>query len=185
MTSIKNRDLPISSTDMTDLYTAVVDICEGQLDPAAALAFVSDPRFGGIDMFIGKVREHNVGRTVTGISYDLFEPLALRTFEAIGARARKDIGGPMKLYIAHAKGDLRIGEIAVIVAAGTPHRDEAFRACRLAIEAVKHEAPIWKQEHYVDGDSAWSEGCSLCEEHREAEHAAAHGGKAHAHGHEH
>jgi molybdopterin synthase catalytic subunit len=175
---------------MTDLYTAVIDICEAQLDPAAALAFVSDRRFGGIDMFIGKVREHNLGRVVTGISYDLFEPLALRTFQEIGERARKEIGGPMKLYIAHAKGELRIGEIAVIVAAGTPHRDEAFRACRLAIEAVKHEAPIWKQEHYIDGDSAWSEGCSLCEDHRqqeqrEAERAAAPGKKTHAHGHEH
>ncbi|GLQ89313.1 molybdenum cofactor biosynthesis protein MoaE [Dyella flagellata] len=170
---------------MSDIYTAVVDIRETQLDPVAALDFVSDPRFGGIDMFIGKVREHNLGRLVTGISYDLFEPLALRTFEAIGERARREIGAPMKLYIAHAKGDLSLGEIAVIVAVGTPHRDEAFRACRLAIEAVKHEAPIWKQEHYVDGDSAWSEGCSLCEEHREAERAAPHGTKAHAHGHEH
>lgn len=176
---------------MSDIYTAVVDVGATSqdsmtaLDPAAALAFVSDPRFGGIDMFIGKVREHNLGRIVTGISYDLFEPLALRMFEAIGERARTEVGGPMKLYIAHAKGELRIGDIAVIVAAGTPHRDEAFRACRLAIEAVKHEAPIWKQEHYVDGDSAWSEGCSLCEEHREAEQAAATHGKAHEHSHGH
>jgi molybdopterin synthase catalytic subunit len=54
----------------------------------------------------------------------------------------------------------------------------------LAIEAVKHEAPIWKQEHYVDGDSAWSEGCSLCEEHREAELAAAQQpGHTRGHGH--
>jgi molybdopterin synthase catalytic subunit len=89
----------------------------------------------------------------------------------------------VKLYIAHAKGHLGIGDLAVVIAAGTPHRDEAFRACRLAIEAVKHEAPIWKQEHYVDGDSAWSEGCSLCEEHRDAELAAAiHGGNKHGHG---
>ncbi|WP_233842120.1 molybdenum cofactor biosynthesis protein MoaE [Dyella sp. 2HG41-7] len=168
---------------MTDLYTAVVDISEAALDPATALDFVSDPRFGGIDIFIGKVREHNLGRIVTGISYDLFEPLALRTFEAIDARARAEIGGPMKLYIAHAKGDLRIGDVAVIVAAGTPHRDEAFRACRLAIEAVKHEAPIWKQEHYIDGDSAWSEGCSLCDEQREAEHAATLRGDVHDHSH--
>lgn len=169
---------------MADLYTAVVDICSAALDPAGALDFVSDPRFGGIATFIGKVREHNLGRVVTGVSYDLFEPLALRTFEAIAERARKDIGGPMKLYVAHAKGDLRIGDLAVIVAAGTPHRDEAFRACRLAIEAVKHEAPIWKQEHYIDGDSAWSEGCSLCEEHREAERATArHGGAIHEHDH--
>lgn len=169
---------------MTDIYTAVVDIAQAPLDAAAALDFVSDPRFGGVTTFIGRVREHNLGRVVTGISYDLFEPLALRMFHTIGERAQKEIGGPMKLYIAHAKGDLRIGDLAVVVAAGTPHRDEAFRACRLAIEAVKHEAPIWKQEHYIDGDSAWSEGCSLCEEHKEAELAAArHAGHKHEHGH--
>jgi molybdopterin synthase catalytic subunit len=51
----------------------------------------------------------------------------------------------------------------VVVAAGSKHRDEAFRACRMAIEAVKHTSPIWKQEHFSDGDSVWSEGCSLCE----------------------
>ncbi|GLQ96362.1 molybdenum cofactor biosynthesis protein MoaE [Dyella mobilis] len=157
---------------MTDIYTAVVDVVHAPLNPPAALDFVSDPRFGGIATFIGRVRQHNLGRTVTGISYDLFEPLALRIFQSIGERARREVGGPMKLYIAHAKGDLRIGDLAVVIAAATPHRDEAFRACRLAIEAIKHEAPIWKQEHYVDGHSAWSEGCSLCEEHREAELAA-------------
>jgi molybdopterin synthase catalytic subunit len=169
---------------MSDIYTAVVDISHAPLDPAAALDFVSDPRFGGIAAFIGRVRQHNLGRVVTGISYDLFEPLALRTFQDIGERAREEVGGPLKLYIAHAKGHLRIGDFAVVIAAATPHRDEAFRACRLAIEAVKHKAPIWKQEHYVDGDSAWSEGCSLCEEHREAERLAAnHGGDTHGHGH--
>lgn len=169
---------------MTDIYTAIVDISHGPLDPIAALDFVSDPRFGGIATFIGRVRQHNFGRTVTGMSYDLFEPLALRMFQDIGERARAEVGGPLKLYIAHAKGDLRIGDLAVVIAAATPHRDEAFRACRLAIEAVKHEAPIWKQEHYVDGDSAWSEGCSLCEEHREAERQAVkQHGDAHGHGH--
>jgi molybdopterin synthase catalytic subunit len=169
---------------MSDIYTAIVDISHAPLDPAAALDFVSDPRFGGIATFIGRVRQHNLGRVVTGISYDLFKPLALRTFQDIGERAREEVGGPLKLYIAHAKGHLRIGDFAVVIAAATPHRDEAFRACRLAIEAVKHKAPIWKQEHYVDGDSAWSEGCSLCEEHREAERLAAnHGGDTHGHGH--
>jgi molybdopterin synthase catalytic subunit len=169
---------------MTDIHTAVVDIRHAPLDPVAALDFVSDPRFGGIATFIGRVRQHNLGRTVTGVSYDLFEPLALRMFQEIGERARAEVGGALKLYIAHAKGDLRIGDLAVVIAAATPHRDEAFRACRLAIEAVKHEAPIWKQEHYVDGHSAWSEGCSLCEEHREAERQIAKQlGDAHGHGH--
>src|SRR5215469_6478017 len=157
---------------MTDIYTAVVDITHARLDVAAALDFVADPRFGGIATFIGRVRQHNLGRVVTGVSYDLFDPLALRTFQEIGERARQEVGGPIKLYIAHAKGHLQIGDLAVVIAAATPHRDEAFRACRLAIEAVKHQAPIWKQEHYIDGDSAWSEGCSLCDEQRDAEHAA-------------
>ncbi len=157
---------------MDAVHTAVVDIAHAALDPAAALDFVSDPRFGGITTFIGRVREHNLGRSVTGVSYDLFEPLALKTFAHIAATIREDIDAPLRLYIAHARGHLRIGDLAVIVAAGTPHRDEAFRACRAAIEAVKHEAPIWKQEHYTDGDSAWSEGCSLCDEHRAAERAA-------------
>lgn len=164
-------------------FCAVTDIAEAPLDPAAALEFVSDPRFGGIASFVGRVRTHNLGRTVTGVSYDLFVPLALKTFHGIAERAAEAVGGDARLYIAHARGDLGIGDLAVVIAAGTPHRDEAFRACRQAIEAVKHEAPIWKQEHYVDGDSAWSEGCSLCEEHREAERAAArtHGQSGHGH----
>jgi len=165
---------------MDGLHVAVVERRVAALDVAAALDFVADPRFGGIASFIGRVRDHNVGRVVTGISYDLFVPLALNQFRAIAERVLAEVGAPLKLWIAHAKGDLAIGDLAVVVAAGTPHRDEAFRACRLAIEAVKRESPIWKQEHYVDGDSAWSEGCSLCEEERQFTHAHSHA----AHGHD-
>lgn len=166
---------------MDGLHVAVVERRVAALDVAAALDFVADPRFGGIASFIGRVRDHNVGRVVTGISYDLFVPLALNQFRAIAERVLAEVGAPLKLWIAHAKGDLAISDVAVVVAAGTPHRDEAFRACRFAIEAVKHEAPIWKQEHYVDGDSAWSEGCSLCEDDRQFTHAHSHA----AHGHDH
>jgi molybdopterin synthase catalytic subunit len=177
-TSNKGAD----DTGIDDIRVAVVERKEGVLDVAAALDFVSDPRFGGISVFVGKVRDFNLGRQVTGISYDLFVPLALRTFRAIGERARQEVGAPLKLYIAHAKGDLGLSDLAVVVAAGTPHRAEAFRACRLAIEAVKHEAPIWKQEHYVDGDSAWSEGCSLCDVQPETGHDH-HDASGHGHGH--
>jgi molybdopterin synthase catalytic subunit len=157
--------------DANALHVAVVDRRIAALDVPAAIAFVTDPRFGGIATFVGRVREHNLGRVVTGITYDLFEPLALRIFGTICERAYAEVDGPLKLWITHAKGDLAIGDPAVVVAAGTPHRGEAFAACRLAIEAVKHEAPIWKQEHYVDGDSAWSEGCSLCEDQHAFEQA--------------
>lgn len=144
---------------------AIADIARHRLDPAAALDFVSDPGFGGIAMFVGKVRAQNLGREVVGVSYDMFAPLALTVFAQAAEEARALVGPRLKLHVSHAKGRLGVGDLAVVVAAGTPHRDEAFRACRLVIEKVKHQAPIWKQEHYLDGDSVWSEGCSLCEGH--------------------
>jgi molybdopterin synthase catalytic subunit len=148
------------------LQSEVVALDSGRrLDPAAALEFVSDPAFGGITMFVGRVRDFNHGREVVGISYDLFDALALNLFATISEEAMQRWGPKLRLHISHAKGRLGIGDLAVVVAAGTPHRAEAFEACRYVIEAVKHRAPIWKQEHYIDGDSAWSEGCSLCQEH--------------------
>jgi len=140
----------------------VVDRADAGLDAAEGIAFVSDPGVGGIDVFIGTVRDLNQGRRVRGITYDLFEPLVLGEFERLVAETRAAFGPRIRLYVAHAKGRLAVGDVAVVVAAGAPHRDEAFRACRALIEAVKHRSPIWKQEHYEDGDSVWSEGCSLC-----------------------
>ena len=144
-------------------FVHVAERAREVIDAAAALEFVSDPGFGGISLFVGRIRDLNHGRRVTGISYDMYRPLALARFAEIAAQATQDVGPALKLYIAHAVGRLEVGDIAVVVAAGTPHRDEAFRACRAAIEAVKHATPIWKQEHFEDGDSAWSEGCSLCD----------------------
>ncbi len=144
-------------------FVHVADRAQEAIDVAAALDFVSDPAFGGITVFVGRIRDLNHGRRVTGISYDMYRPLALARFGEIAAQATRDFGPALKLYIAHAMGRLEVGDVAVVVAAGTPHRDEAFRACRAAIEAVKHATPIWKQEHFEDGDSTWSEGCSLCD----------------------
>ena len=149
--------------DPERMQCRVVDISKGALDVAAGLAFVSDPGFGGMTVFVGRVRDLNHGRGVTGVSYDMFDPLALAVFAQAVAEAEAACGPRLKVHVAHAKGRLAVGDLAVVVAAGTPHRDEAFRACRSVIEAVKHRAPIWKQEHYVDGDSIWSEGCSLCD----------------------
>ncbi len=144
-------------------YCAVVDMAQARLDPMTALEFVSDPGFGGFNMFVGRVRALNHGRVVTGVSYDVFDALALVGFDEIARQVQAQFGPRLKLYVAHAKGRLGVGDIAVIIAVGTPHRDEAFGACRQVIEAVKHISPIWKQEHYEDGNSQWSEGCSLCE----------------------
>lgn len=135
---------------------------QGLLDTAEAMDFVNDPRFGGVNLFLGRVRESNHGRSVLGISYDMFQPLALARFGQIAAEIEGNYGPSIKIYIAHAFGRLDIGDPAVLIAVGTPHRDQAYRASRDLIEAVKHTSPIWKQEHFSDGDSVWSEGCSLC-----------------------
>ena len=147
---------------MSRHHLAIVDAADAGLDVAAAFDFVADPAFGGYAAFVGRIRDLNHGRRVTGVSYDLFDALAAVRFSEIAAEAEAEVGPRLKLWIAHAKGRLPVGGVAVVIVAGTPHRDEAFRACRLAIEAVKHTAPIWKREHFEDGDSEWSEGCSLC-----------------------
>ena len=152
------------------LHASICTVPQGRVSYSEAIEFVSDPAFGGIAVFEGRVRASNLGRTVTGISYDLFDALALREFGRILTETEAAWGPQIRLWISHAKGRLAIGETAVVVAAGTPHRDAAFRACRDLIEAVKHHAPIWKQEHFVDGDSQWSEGCSLCPQPMHAAH---------------
>lgn len=143
-------------------HIAIADVAQAPLSIDAAFEFVSAPAFGGYAAFVGRIRDFNRGRRVVGVSYDLFDALALNRFRDIAAEADAEFGSSLRLSIVHARGRLAVGGVAVVIAAGTPHRDEAFRACRKVIEAVKHTAPIWKQEHYEDGHSEWSEGCSLC-----------------------
>lgn len=140
------------------------------INPAAALEFVRSNAHGATDLFLGHVRDRNLGRDVLGVSYDVFEPLALATFQTIAEKAQADFGGTLKIYISHFKGRLPVGSISIAIAVSSPHRDEAFKACRAIIEAVKHQAPIWKQEHYVDGNSEWVQGHALCQ-HTEHEQA--------------
>ena len=150
--------------DIAAIRALVATPRDDALDPARALDFVTHEEFGGQALFVGRVRRHNHGRDVIAVEYDLFEPLVRTTFEALAREAFADVTPELRVYVVHAHGRLDVGDIAVVVAAGSCHRDEAFRACRAVIEGVKHRTPIWKQEHYVDGSSEWSEGCSLCGE---------------------
>lgn len=137
-----------------------VEITNQPLNINAAISFVSDPAHGAISSFLGVVRNHNLGRPVTGISYDIFEPLALTLMKEICTAISSTCGG--QIYLSHFNGKLRVGETSVVIAVSTPHRDEAFKACRQIIEDLKHKVPIWKQEHYEDGSSEWVKGHALC-----------------------
>ena len=144
---------------MQSIYTGISD---ATLSIQKAADFVDAAGNGALNMFVGKVRNHNMGKAVNAVSYDVFAPLACNVFQEICAEAKAQFGERLQLYIEHYKGKLEIGGISVIIAVGAPHRDESFQACRYLIEQLKIRAPIWKQEHYVDGDSEWVKGHTLC-----------------------
>lgn len=140
-----------------------IEIRETPLNIQTAHDFAADPTHGAIDTFVGMVRETNLGRNVLGVSYDVFEPLAGTILQQLCEAVCKDFEGKINIYIAHFKGRLDVGGISVVIAVSTPHRAESFSACRRLIDDLKHRAPIWKQEHYEDGDSEWVKGHSLCQ----------------------
>jgi molybdopterin synthase catalytic subunit len=115
---------------------------------------------GGFCSFEGWVRDHNEGQVVTRLEYEAFEALAVKEGERIVAEAAQRFGVERALCV-HRLGSLGIGASAVWVGVAAAHRDEAFRACRYIIDAVKHRVPIWKKEHYANGDSGWV-NCERC-----------------------
>ena len=140
-----------------------VIISEDHLDVKEAYSFVFSPAHGGVNSFVGAVRDYNLGREVEGVSYDVYEPLAYNVLEKLCQSILDEFDNKIRVYIAHFKGRLGVGELSVIIAVSTPHRAESFDACRKIIEELKHSAPIWKKEHYVDGESEWVKGHALCQ----------------------
>jgi len=128
----------------------------------AAVDFVADDAHGAADLFIGTVRNFNLGKPVNGVSYDVFDELTLNVFRDLATESRERWSDKLNIYIEHFKGRLEIGGVSILIAVSSPHRDESFKTCRFIIEEIKHRAPIWKQEHYVDGDSDWVQGHALC-----------------------
>ena len=113
---------------------------------------------GAVAVFLGTVRNHNVGRSVSYLVYEAFEPLALRSFERISTEVTAKWPG-VNLAVHHRTGRLEIGEASVVIAAASAHRADAFSACRYTIERVKQIAPIWKREFFEGGD-VWIEGAT-------------------------
>jgi MoaE-MoaD fusion protein len=123
------------------------------LDPRAVEALVADPAAGAIVTFIGTVRDQARGRSVIRLDYEAYAPAAEAMLRQIGDEVRQR-WGLGRLAIVHRVGSLTVGEASVIISVASPHRDAAFEACRYAIERIKEIVPIWKKEHYNDGE-AW------------------------------
>jgi molybdopterin synthase catalytic subunit len=134
------------------------------VDPAVCRAQLADPAAGAYASFEGWVRNHNEGRDgVLRLEYEGYEQLGIKEGERIIAEAlhRFDIRDARCI---HRLGQLEIGGLAVWVGVSAAHRDAAFAACRYIIDEVKHRVPIWKKEHYADGNSGWV-NCEACAAH--------------------
>ncbi|XRQ04427.1 molybdenum cofactor biosynthesis protein MoaE [Actinomadura welshii] len=120
-------------------------------------AAVRAPGAGGVAVFTGTVRDNDHARAVTALSYSA-HPTVERELRAVMEKVAADhtLHG---LAAVHRVGDLRIGDIAVIVAASSTHRDEAFTACRRLIDDLKANVPIWKHQTFADGGDEWVGAC--------------------------
>ena len=167
-------------TNMTSSPTATIrpgcvfSFTGQKIDAAPLRTWLLDPAAGCYTCFEGWVRDHNEGHAVRHLEYEAFEPLAVKEGERIVTEAIERFGIQHALCV-HRIGDLHIGDMAVWVGVSARHRAEAFAACRYIIDEVKHRVPIWKKEHYENGDSGWV-NCERC---------AAPGASTHEHEHEH
>ena len=125
------------------------------LDVAVVYAIADNACNGAVVLMSGMVRNQTGGRAVDYLDYQAYEPMALQVFQNISDRCHIKFPDITEVVIHHRLGKLKIGEIGVLVAVGSPHRAEAFEACRYAIDTLKVDAPIWKKEFWLDGVSSW------------------------------
>jgi molybdopterin synthase catalytic subunit len=112
---------------------------------------------GAIVLFYGVVRNHDEGRAVVGLTYEAYEGMAAEKLREICEEVASEfeVGD---IAVTHRVGELAIGEASVGIAVAAPHRDAAYKASREVIERLKREVPIWKREHYADGEDVWLDG---------------------------
>ena len=128
-----------------------IKITSEKLDQKFCSDFVQDASCGGIVHFIGTVRNSTQGKKVLLLDFSAYESMAIKEMQKIADAALSKF--PIyKIAIHHAVGKLNIGDIPVIIAASSAHRKAAFEACEFAIDSLKKTVPIWKKEHFEDGE---------------------------------
>lgn len=134
----------------------LIQLTRQPLDRDALMAAVADPGVGGIVVFEGVVRDNARGKQVRYLEYDVYPEMAEQQIRAIVAEAEQR-WGVEHVAVAHRFGRIEIGEASVIIVVATPHRGEAFEACRYIIDTLKTTVPIWKKEVAINGEE-WVEG---------------------------
>ncbi|AEL27827.1 molybdenum cofactor biosynthesis protein MoaE [Cyclobacterium marinum] len=111
--------------------------------------YLQDPEAGGIDLFIGSVRNHALGKNVLKLKFEAYEPMAISEMKKLAHKAIEK--WPLKkVLIVHALGEKQIGEPVVVIGTSSAHRQDAFESCRFLIDTLKMTVPIWKKEYFTD-----------------------------------
>ena len=139
----------MESSDWIQLHDEPIDV-------GPVVEFVSATAVGGIDIFLGTTRDETdaQGRKLVALDYEAYAPMALKQMEDLAAKARAR-WPIVRLAILHRIGRVEVARPSVIIAVSTPHRGEAFEACRWIIDTLKAEVPIWKREVWEDGSGTW------------------------------
>jgi len=128
-----------------------IKITSDKLDMQACNEFVQDDTCGGIAIFVGTVRNITKNKAVKRLDFSAYKPMAIKEMHKIAVQAMDNF--PIhKIAIHHAIGNLLIGEVPVIITVSSAHRGAAFDACQYAIDTLKKTVPIWKKEHFEDGE---------------------------------
>jgi molybdopterin synthase catalytic subunit len=127
-------------------------VLDRPLSPDEIAAQVDDPGAGGVVIFSGVVRNQTDGRPVKFLEYEAHSPMAETKMREIGAAIRARWSGVRRVAMLHRVGRLEIGEASVLIAVSAAHRGDAFEACRYAIDTLKRTVPVWKKEHFEDGE---------------------------------
>ncbi len=129
-------------------------IVSGEIAPARLLADIQSKEFGAVSMFVGTVRDESQGRSVTAIDYSAYTAMAESELEGILAEAQA-LFGVTAIEVQHRVGALALGDVSVAIVAAHAHRAPALDCTRFVIEEIKKRVPIWKLEHYADGEHEW------------------------------
>jgi molybdopterin synthase catalytic subunit len=143
------------------LHTAVVKVEEEKISSEKAKEFILSKKNGAESIFIGRVRNENNGKKVTAVTYDVHDQAVIKSFQSICIDAKSKFDKSANIFLEHAKGYVPVSEISILIAVSSEHRDEAFKICRYVLEEIKHKSPIWKKEHYIEGNDEWLPGHSL------------------------
>ena len=128
-----------------------IKIKSEKLDLQKCYNFVTDDSCGGVSAFIGTVRNDTKGKEVIQLDFSTYKPMAIKEMQKIADLALEKFEIE-KIAIHHAEGILQIGDIPVIITTSSKHRKAAFEACKFAIDTLKKTVPIWKKEHFKDGE---------------------------------